>query len=270
MKIKIDKDYNRLDKFIYQYLENVPLSLIQRLIRKYKIKINNKKSKANSPLINGDLIYIYYDFDNRTDKSFNINLSNEDRKKFDSHIIFQNSDFLIINKIRGFAVQRGSKVKISLKDFYESLMKQSLYIVHRLDKDTSGLMIFAKNRLAASNISKLFQDNQIHKYYIAITNKAFKKPSDILSNENNEKKILKSQYRRIRIANYEFAYLVKLITGRKHQIRLQFYLNNNPILGDKKFSEQNDGNLMLKSTSLSFFYQDKFYKFKLDLTKIFE
>lgn len=132
MKIKIDKDYNRLDKFIYQYLENVPLSLIQRLIRKYKIKINNKKSKANSPLINGDLIYIYYDFDNRTDKSFNINLSNEDRKKFDSHIIFQNSDFLIINKIRGFAVQRGSKVKISLKDFYESLMKQSLYIVHNI------------------------------------------------------------------------------------------------------------------------------------------
>jgi 23S rRNA-/tRNA-specific pseudouridylate synthase len=149
-------------------------------------------------------------------------------------------------------------------------MKQSLYIVHRLDKDTSGLMIFAKNRLAASNISKLFQDNQIHKYYIAITNKSFKKTSDILSNENNEKKILKSQYRRIRIANYEFAYLVKLITGRKHQIRLQFYLNNNPILGDKKFSEQNDGNLMLKSTSLSFFYQDKFYKFKLDLNQIFE
>ena len=113
MKIKIDKEHNRLDKFIYQHLESIPLSLIQRLIRKYKIKINNKKSKANSTLINGDIIYIYYDFDNRTDKEFNINLSNEDKKKFNSHIIFQNNDFLIINKIKGYAVQKGSKIKVS-------------------------------------------------------------------------------------------------------------------------------------------------------------
>lgn len=270
MKIKIDKDHNRLDKFIYQYLENIPLSLIQRLIRKYKIKINNKKSKANSTLINGDIIYIYYDFDNRTDKEFNINLSNEDKKKFDSHIIFQNNDFLIINKIKGYAVQKGSKIKVSLKDFYESLIKQNLYIVHRLDKDTSGLMIFAKNRLAASNLSKLFQENRIHKYYIAITNKSFPKSSGVLINENNERKILKSQYRKINLPNYDLAYFVKLITGRKHQIRLQFYLNDNPIIGDNKFYEKSGSNLLLKSTSLSFFYQDKFYKFKLDLNQIFE
>ncbi len=81
MKIKIDQDHNRLDKFLYQYLEKIPLSLIQRLIRKYKIKINNKKSKANSAINRGDIIYIYYNFDDRTNKEFNIKLSIEDKKK---------------------------------------------------------------------------------------------------------------------------------------------------------------------------------------------
>ena len=109
MKIKIDQDHNRLDKFLYQYLEKIPLSLIQRLIRKYKIKINNKKSKANSAIIRGDIIYIYYNFDDRANKEFNIKLSIEDKKKLNNQIIFENDDFLIINKIRGYAVQRGLK-----------------------------------------------------------------------------------------------------------------------------------------------------------------
>ena len=56
MQIKIDQSYKRLDKFLFQYFESIPLSLLQRLIRKYKIKINNKKSKANSPLIKGDVV----------------------------------------------------------------------------------------------------------------------------------------------------------------------------------------------------------------------
>ena len=58
MQIKIDQSYKRLDKFLFQHFESIPLSLLQRLIRKYKIKINNKKSKANSPLIKGDVVYI--------------------------------------------------------------------------------------------------------------------------------------------------------------------------------------------------------------------
>ena len=62
MQIKISQPFNRLDKFIFQYFENIPLSLIQRLIRQYKIKINNKKSKANSKLNSGDVIYIKNNF----------------------------------------------------------------------------------------------------------------------------------------------------------------------------------------------------------------
>jgi len=194
--IKIDQNFKRLDKFLFQHLESIPLSLIQRLIRKYKIKINNKKSKANSKLISGDIIYIYYNFKFKNNFQSIIKLTHNSTKEFTNRIIFQNKDFMIINKPRGYSVQRGTKVNISLKDYYESLINSQLYIVHRLDKDTSGLMIFAKNRLSASKISKLFLNNKINKFYIAATKKEFKKNTALLTNINNQNKNLKLLYRK--------------------------------------------------------------------------
>ena len=270
MQIKIDQSYRRLDKFLFQHLESIPLSLIQRLIRKYKIKINNKKSKANSQLNKGDVIYLYYKFEFNNDFQSNIKLTKDSKDQFTQRILYQNHDFLIINKLKGYSVQRGSKVNISLKDYYESLLKTNLYIVHRLDKDTSGLMIFAKNRLAASKISKLFLNNKINKYYIANTNSLFNKSSGLLKNTNVENKILKLLFRRIYINNSTNTYLIKLLTGKKHQIRFQFFLNDNPIIGDKKFNSKSKFDLQLSSVSLNFIYDEKFYKFKLSLNQIFQ
>ncbi len=265
MQIRVNQSFNRLDKFLFQYFETLPLSLIQRLIRQYKIKINNKKSKANSDLKKGDIIFIYYNFEFYNKKSFTIKISVEFQNILRERVIFENTDFIIINKIKGYSVQRGSYVKISLKDYYESILGYPLYIVHRLDKDTSGLMIFAKSRLAASSISKLFLLNKIHKYYVAKTHKSFNKKSGILENFNNEKKLLKLFYRKIKSLKDGNLYLIKLLTGRKHQIRLQFFLNDNPIIGDKKFSLDKNKDLLLTAISIHFYYLKKFYKFKLNL-----
>ena len=120
MQVKVNQSFNRLDKFLFQYFESIPLSLIQRLIRQYKIKINNKKSKANSDLKNGDIIFIYYNFEIKNQKNFTIKISEDFRKTLRKKIIFENNDFIIINKHRGYSVQRGSKVRTSLKDYYES------------------------------------------------------------------------------------------------------------------------------------------------------
>ncbi len=268
MQVRVKQSFNRLDKFLFQYFETIPLSLIQRLIRQYKIKINNKKSKANSELKKDDIIYIYYNFEFQNKKNFTIKVSQEFQKILTNRVIFENTDFIIINKLKGYSVQRGSKVKISLKDYYESILGYPLYIVHRLDKDTSGLMIFARSRLAASCISKLFLLNKIHKYYLATTQKSFVKKSGILENVNNEKKLLKLFYRKINSFKDSHLYLIKLLTGRKHQIRLQFFLNDNPIMGDKKFSQDKNKNLMLSAVSIHFYYLNKFYKFKLNLNQI--
>ena len=268
MQIKIDQSYKRLDKFLFQHFETLPLSLLQRLIRKYKIKINNKKSKANSPLIKGDIVYIYHKFEINNHLPNTIKLTEDKKKIFKNQIIFQNDDFIVINKIDGYSVQRGSKVFISLKDIYENVINHKLYIVHRLDKDTSGLMLFAKNRITASKISSLFLNNQIKKYYISVTNSKFNKNTDTLINYNSDKKELKLAYRKIKLDKHDNCYLIKLFTGKKHQIRLQFYLNKNPIIGDKKFSGNKFNKLLLCSYKIIFRLDGKFYKFKINPNKI--
>ncbi len=268
MQIKIDQSHKRLDKFLFQHFESLPLSLLQRLIRKYKIKINNKKSKANSPLIKGDIIYIYHKFEINNDLPNTIKFRKDQKKIFKDQIIFQNDGFIVINKIDGYSVQRGSKVFISLKDIYENIINHKLYIVHRLDKDTSGLMLFAKNRITASKISSLFLNNQIKKYYISVTNSKFNKNTETLINYNSDKKELKLAYRKIKLEKHDNCYLIKLFTGKKHQIRLQFYLNKNPIIGDKKFSGNKFKKLLLCSYKIIFKLDGKFYKFKLNPNKI--
>ena len=90
----------------------------------------------------------------------------------------------------------------------------------------------------------------------------------MLENVNNENKFLKLFYRKINSTKDEHFYLIKLLTGRKHQIRLQFFLNDNPIIGDKKFSQDKNKNLLLSAISIHFHYLNKFYKFKLNLNQI--
>ena len=92
----------------------------------------------------------------------------------------------------------------------------------------------------------------------------------MLKNTNVENKILKLLFRRIYINNSTNTYLIKLLTGKKHQIRFQFFLNDNPIIGDKKFNSKSKFDLQLSSVSLNFIYDEKFYKFKLSLNQIFQ
>lgn len=103
MQVKVNQSFNRLDKFLFQYFESIPLSLIQRLIRQYKIKINNKKSKANSDLKKGDIIFIYYNFEFKNQINFTIKISEDFQKTLRKKIIFENNDFIIINKLRGYS-----------------------------------------------------------------------------------------------------------------------------------------------------------------------
>ena len=80
MQVRVNQSFNRLDKFLFQYFESIPLSLIRRLIRQYKIKINNKKSKANSVLKKGDVIFIYYNFEFQDKEKITIRISEEFQK----------------------------------------------------------------------------------------------------------------------------------------------------------------------------------------------
>ena len=268
MNILVEEEHPRLDKFLIKYFNGLPMSLIQRLIRKKQILLNDQKCKPSQSIKNKDIISIFYNFKSNEDvENYNlINITGKEKDKFIKLIIHENDKFIVINKPSSIAVQGGTKVKISLKDIYEAVLNIKLYIVHRIDKDTSGLIILTKDRFAASDISKLFVDKKIYKHYLALTAQKFLKNNDVLIHSNNENQIMKLRYRFINSSDAGYIYLVSLLTGRKHQIRLQFSLSKNPIVNDIKFNrKESNGLLGLRAYSIKFWYDKKFYNFKLPL-----
>ena len=90
----------------------------------------------------------------------------------------------------------------------------------------------------------------------------------MIENVNNEKKLLKLFYRKINSNKDEHRYLIKLFNGKKTPDKITIFLNDNPIIGDKKFSQDKNKNLSLISVSIHFYYVNKFYKFNLNLNEI--
>ena len=150
----VDKDYqdSRFDRWFKNKVINVPHSLIEKLIRRNKVKVNKKKIKSSYRLQTGDLIEIY-DISKLKPVDKKEKIKYLPKKKeigfYDDYVIEDNENFIVINKPTGIPVQSGTK---SFKNIID-ILKNSKYfkyskpfIVHRLDKETSGVLIIAKNR----------------------------------------------------------------------------------------------------------------------------
>ena len=215
--------------------------------------------------------------------------SKKETGKYDDFIIEDNVNFIIINKPSGIAVQAGTKSFRNIID----ILKETKYfentkpfIVHRLDKETSGVLIVAKNREYAQLFTSLFRIRKIHKTYIAITHgkvsDSTKTMTDDLIYYENKKKIIQKAISHIRIIKQstDYSYVeLNPITGRKHQLRRQLYNIGKPILGDDKyFLDRRADKIKLKSKALMLHaYKIKFmindtlkYNFKAEYNKEFE
>ena len=148
-------------------------------------------------------------------------------------------------------------------------------MVHRLDKETSGVMIVAKNREYAQLFTSLFRIRKIHKTYLAIVHGKIKKDINLLQDnlityEKNKKVIQKAiSYLKILKSNNEYSFLeLKPITGRKHQLRKQLYNIGNPIVGDDKYSFSGTDkkfkvkNIMLHAYKIKFMINNIKYNFE--------
>ncbi len=156
------------------------------------------------------------------------------------------------------------------------------FIVHRLDKETSGVLIIAKNRKYAQLFTSLFRIRKIHKTYLAIVygkvDKSLKVMKDDLIYYENNKKFFQKAVSNIKIikSNEGYSYLeLNPITGRKHQLRKQLLKIGNPIIGDDKYY-LNDRkrlkikNLMLHAYKIKFMINDVQYNFKAKYNYPFE
>ena len=265
--IKIEKKYEnlRLDKFLFSIFSNVNNVLIQKAIRNKDIILNNKSVKsANTILKQNDelcltnfIVKIFSNPSQKVEKKSDLKFTDKEIEKIKNCIIYKDSNIIAINKPSGLAVQSGSKIEKSLNDYLQFLRfenQENPKLVHRLDKDTSGLIIIARNHEIAEKLAEYFKnkDEKLDKIYLTLAVGKFLNTEGkiefplIKKVENGVEKVYRDEKNGkeattiYKVLGYSEKYNVsllevKILTGRTHQIRVHLKEIGHPILGDGKY-----------------------------------
>jgi 23S rRNA pseudouridine1911/1915/1917 synthase len=260
VKLASNAQENRIDKFLQSQFKKISRSKLQNLIRNGYVKLNNTIIVSSSKKIKeNDLIEVIFPLPKETHiKSSKMSLD----------ILYEDADLIIINKSPGVVVHPGAGnhdktivngLLFHCKDKLSSIGgKLRPGIVHRIDKDTSGAIVVAKNDFTHNNLSKQFSNHTIKRIYEAIVWGALKPSSgkinaNILRSVKNRQlmAVTKDQNKgKIAVTNYKTLKVFKnsnlpkisfieckLETGRTHQIRVHMNFKGNPILGDKSYGK---------------------------------
>ncbi len=270
----------RIDRFLRNKFGQIPQSLIEKNLRNGRIKLNKKKIKSSKKIQFNDKIELFnFEYKNTLKlKKQKFKPTNEIIKENEDLIIENNDNFIVLNKQSGISVQGGTKSKKNLIDIFSksNLFKDAKpFSVHRLDKDTSGVFIIAKNRETAQLLTSLFRLRKVYKTYLAICNGEITLNNeglikdDLLRFENKKKIIERAETKYEILDKNNNATFIELhpITGRKHQLRKQLFNLGNSIIGDKKYntssnSKMSSKNLMLHSYEIKFKINEKKYTFR--------
>ena len=240
----------RLDIYLSENNEELSRSAIQRLIEEEKIQINNKKAKASYKVQLGDKINI------KEVPAKEIELK---AQNIPLEIIYEDDDIIVINKPKGLVVHPANgNPDGTLVNAIMAICKDSLSgiggeirpgIVHRLDKDTSGILIVAKNDQAHVNLSEQIKNREVKKTYIALVRGVVKENAatidmPIARSKNDRKKMAvdrkgKNAITHIKVLKRynEYTLLeVNIETGRTHQIRVHLSEIGHPVVGDVVYS----------------------------------
>ena len=248
----------RFDRFLRKYFENAPLSVIQKNIRKKNFKINDKRAKADTFVRENDKIKMYI-----SDQNYDKWVSKTDFKpsEFNLDIVYEDKNIILMDKDSGLLTHASSKKDYgnNLVDFMLSYLYKTKKVsgsdktftpavVNRLDRNTFGIVIGAKNAESLRVLNKAIREEKIDKYYLTIVKGNIDKPftidTSISKNENKNK--VKSSKDGSRIithfkpieSNGKYTLLeCELITGRTHQIRFSLAKNHTPIVGDRKYGD---------------------------------
>lgn len=236
----------RVDHFLSSITFTVSRAFWAKAISIGKVLINKKSVCKNYLLRNGDLITFDY---------FNIwsYLKGQDlRKKIPYEVVFENDDYMVVNKSSGSLVHRVGFIDYSIISQIEYDRQQTLYVVHRIDKYTSGLLLIAKSKLSCTKLQKIVGDHSVQKCYLICTAKKLEKTSGVMNQAMGEgiprvhrkhQKVdfinglhAKTRYRYVGSARDNHFYLARIFTGRQHQIRVHFQYNGAHILNDELYS----------------------------------
>lgn len=245
----------RIDNFLKVQLKGIPKSLIYRLLRTGEIRVNKGRIKPEYKLQQSDVIRLppMRIPDKKEQDAFAIPLLD----RLESAIIYEDNKLLVVNKPAGLAVHGGSGLSYGLIEAFRQLRPEAkeLELVHRLDRDTSGLLMIAKRRSMLRYLHEQLRGDGIDKRYLALVKgywptakKTIAAPllkNNLRSGErvveiNSEGKEAVTEFKVIKRFD-DFATLIeaKPITGRTHQIRVHTKYAGHVIAGDSKYGDNN-------------------------------
>ena len=249
-----------LEKYVFKVLKAAPMSFIYKLFRKKDIKVNGHHQDKKYRLVTNDVVAIYIN-----EQQFDEFLKEkelEPNTKIKDWIVYEDDNVLFVNKPKGLLVQKSNPNDDSLDEYIiEYLMATNQYDpnkekgfipgpAHRLDRNTSGLVVFGKNHNALTLLFDLFKNHDlINKHYLALVVGQVEKEKDTINaplykdEENNivrvakNGKTAKTVYKLLKKYDDYSLLDVTLLTGRTHQIRVHMAYIGHPIIGDSKYGD---------------------------------
>lgn len=254
----------RLDNFLATRLKGVPRSAVYRVLRQGQVRVNGKRAKPETRLDGGDVVRI---------PPLRIDAPGAPQTPSDSlretlaeRILAEDSEFIVLDKPRGLAAHGGSGVSLGAIEALRAIRpQQEIELVHRLDRDTSGILLLAKKHSALRKVQQLIRDSKVEKRYFALikgspkrdrfeVDAALKKNQlrggeRMVEIDEDEGKPSLSRFKVVqRFADCALVE-VEIITGRTHQIRVHALHAGHPLAGDSKYGDA-DFNALMKTRGL--------------------
>ncbi len=261
----------RLDKFLSQEIDEATRSYVEKIIDGGNVFVNSKVLNKNGKKLKmGDKILVNIPFEEELDIL---------PEKIDLDIVFENKDFLVVNKKYDMVVHpaygNNSGTLVNALVYYTNTLSDinghiRPGIIHRLDKDTSGLIVVAKNNYAHAKLASMFVNKTIHKTYLCIVKGNFSENNlegrieNLIGRDIKDRKKMTvvEKNGKLAISNYRVVQQVEkyslvevnIETGRTHQIRVHMKSINHPILGDSVYgnTDKSISRQMLHAYKLEF------------------
>lgn len=279
--IEVDSEYQdqRIDNYLRTQLKGIPKSLIYRVVRKGELRVNKKRVKPDYRLQPGDLIRVPpLRISEQSDHLPNARL---DRiQALEKYILYEDRYILVLNKPSGMAVHGGSGLQFGVIEGLRALRPQAkfLELVHRLDRDTSGVLLVSKKRSVLKNLHEQLRSKTMRKNYLALVRGQWQKHVKTVNaplrknNLSSGERVVRvdtegkaSETRFTIVHKFSKATLVQAspITGRTHQIRVHTLHAGHPIACDDKYGDQEfdryirdqgGSRLFLHASDLTFFH----------------